>query len=264
MNPKDKNIAGILAIFLGGLGVHWFYLRKPLWGVLHALFSMTMIPSIIGMIQGIVWLSMDNAEFDGKFNGDLETTDFRRYDPDFERNLKFKQTNEYHARYGNENTTKQVSLKQNRRLAKRHIKEGNSAFAKYEYERARSEFDKANELDAANKEVHWKLACCYSLLENVERGIYHLEQAVMYGFGDFSRIKEEDALAYLRIQPEFNTFESKGFQSDPSTSSIESPKENLLDSEPDLLDQLKKLHTLRESGQLTESAYQKEKRKLLG
>ncbi len=263
MQPKDKNIAGLLGIFLGGLGVHWFYLRKPLWGGLHAMFFWTMIPWLIGMVQGIVWLSMDTAEFDGKYNSDLERTDFGRYDPDFERNLKFKQTNEYHARYGNENTTHQVSLKQNRRLAKRHINEGNSAFAEYEYERARAEYEKAIDLDPTSQKVHWKLACCYSLLEDAERSLYHLEQSIINGFGDFSQIKEEDALAYLRIQPEFNTFESNGFRSTPSTA-LESPKENLLNSETDLLDQLKKLHALKEKGQLTESAFQKEKRKLLG
>lgn len=39
MEKKNKTTAGLLALFLGGLGVHKFYLGQTLAGVLYLLFS---------------------------------------------------------------------------------------------------------------------------------------------------------------------------------------------------------------------------------
>ena len=41
----------LLAIFLGGLGIHHFYLRRNSPGCLYLLFSWTGIPDILGWIE---------------------------------------------------------------------------------------------------------------------------------------------------------------------------------------------------------------------
>ncbi|WP_130805995.1 TM2 domain-containing protein [Senegalia massiliensis] len=65
---KNKFIAGLLAIFLGGFGIHKFYLGQTGQGIFMLLFAWTGIPEIIGIIQGILLLVMTQKEFDRKYN----------------------------------------------------------------------------------------------------------------------------------------------------------------------------------------------------
>jgi len=65
---KNKIVAGLLAIFLGGLGIHKFYLNKGVSGIIYILFCWTYIPSIIGFIEGIIYLLMDEKAFNKKYN----------------------------------------------------------------------------------------------------------------------------------------------------------------------------------------------------
>ncbi len=48
---KDEVIGVLLSLFLGGLGIHHFYLRENGLGILYLLFSWTGIPAIIGWIE---------------------------------------------------------------------------------------------------------------------------------------------------------------------------------------------------------------------
>ena len=64
---KSKIAAGILGILLGGLGVHKFYLGKIGLGVLYLLFFWTGIPGIIGLIEGIIYLTMSDEDFRAKY-----------------------------------------------------------------------------------------------------------------------------------------------------------------------------------------------------
>jgi TM2 domain-containing membrane protein YozV len=48
---KNPTTAVIFALFLGGLGIHKFYLGQTGLGVLYLLFSWTYIPEIIGVIE---------------------------------------------------------------------------------------------------------------------------------------------------------------------------------------------------------------------
>src|SRR5688500_4448219 len=50
VSTKIKTTAGILAILLGGLGIHKFYLGKIGMGILYILFCWTYIPAIVGLI----------------------------------------------------------------------------------------------------------------------------------------------------------------------------------------------------------------------
>ena len=48
---RDEVVGILLALFLGGFGVHHFYLRRTGLGVLYLLFSWTPIPWILGFIE---------------------------------------------------------------------------------------------------------------------------------------------------------------------------------------------------------------------
>ncbi len=66
---KSKTTAGIFALFLGGIGVHRFYLGQVGLGVLYLLFCWTFIPAVVALIDGIIFLTMDDQKFNAKFNG---------------------------------------------------------------------------------------------------------------------------------------------------------------------------------------------------
>lgn len=65
---KNKTTAGILGILLGGLGVHKFYLDQPGLGILYLLFCWTFIPAVIGLVEGIIYLTMTDQDFNAKYN----------------------------------------------------------------------------------------------------------------------------------------------------------------------------------------------------
>jgi TM2 domain-containing membrane protein YozV len=60
---KSRTTAGILAILLGSLGVHKFYLGKIGSGILYLCFSFTGVPGVIGIIEGIVYLTQTDQAF---------------------------------------------------------------------------------------------------------------------------------------------------------------------------------------------------------
>lgn len=65
---KSKITAGLLALFLGGLGIHKFYLNEGGTGILMLLFSWTLIPAIVSFFQAINILMMTDKKFDEKYN----------------------------------------------------------------------------------------------------------------------------------------------------------------------------------------------------
>lgn len=60
---KSKTVAGILAILLGGIGVHKFYLGKVGMGILYLLFCWTYVPALIGIVEGIIYLCANDHNF---------------------------------------------------------------------------------------------------------------------------------------------------------------------------------------------------------
>ena len=66
---KDKNVAAILALFVGFLGVHKFYLGRIGSGVLYLLFAWTFIPTLLGLIDFFILALMDRDEFNRRYNG---------------------------------------------------------------------------------------------------------------------------------------------------------------------------------------------------
>jgi TM2 domain-containing membrane protein YozV len=60
---KNKIVAGVLAIFLGSLGIHKFYLGKIGMGILYLCFCWTGIPGFVGFIEGIIYLCSNDENF---------------------------------------------------------------------------------------------------------------------------------------------------------------------------------------------------------
>lgn len=71
---KNKIVAAVLAFFLGGFGIHQFYLGNNSKGILYLVFCWTFIPSVIGFIDGIILISMNDNIFDLKYNNGISST----------------------------------------------------------------------------------------------------------------------------------------------------------------------------------------------
>jgi len=64
--PSRRSTAGLLALLLGGLGIHHFYLGHPVAGFLNLLFCWTFIPAILALITAIQYFSMTDDAFNCK------------------------------------------------------------------------------------------------------------------------------------------------------------------------------------------------------
>jgi TM2 domain-containing membrane protein YozV len=65
--PSGKRlIAGLLGIFLGSFGVHKFYLGYTTTGIIQLVISCCTLGAggLIGLIEGIMYLTKSDAEFD--------------------------------------------------------------------------------------------------------------------------------------------------------------------------------------------------------
>lgn len=65
---RNRTAAAIFAFFLGGIGAHHFYLGNIGLGILYLVFCWTFIPSLIAVIEGIIYLLMSEENFDQKYN----------------------------------------------------------------------------------------------------------------------------------------------------------------------------------------------------
>lgn len=67
---KEKTVAGILGILLGGFGVHHFYLGSMTSGVIVLVVTIFTcgIGGLIGLVEGILLLIMSDEEFNQRYN----------------------------------------------------------------------------------------------------------------------------------------------------------------------------------------------------
>lgn len=69
IQPQQENkklVAGILAILLGGLGIHKFvlgYTKEGIIMLILSLISCGIISGTIGLIEGIIYLTKSDSEF---------------------------------------------------------------------------------------------------------------------------------------------------------------------------------------------------------
>ncbi|WP_436907856.1 NINE protein [Halosimplex marinum] len=66
----ERLIAAVLAIVLGGLGAHKFYMGKVGQGIVYLCFSWTLIPALIGLVEGIIYLTKSDEEFHEQYMAD--------------------------------------------------------------------------------------------------------------------------------------------------------------------------------------------------
>ena len=51
---KSKIAAALLAFFLGGFGIHKFYLGQPIWGIIYLLLCWTFLPALIAVVDSLL------------------------------------------------------------------------------------------------------------------------------------------------------------------------------------------------------------------
>jgi tetratricopeptide (TPR) repeat protein len=262
---KDKNVAGILALFLGWLGFHRFYLGQTGLGIVYLIFCWFPLMWLIALIDAISLFAMAQDKFEMKYNNPPRSAWGQT---DFDRRPKHESRRDYREQqwdFRNERRQPPPPITKKQAAAKPNPfkNSGLEKFKDFDYVGAIEDFKKSLEIAPSDVATHFNLACAYSLIEDAGNAFNHLEKAVLLGFRDFQKIKEHHALAYLRIQKDFEAFEENGYklskaQGQPTASN------DLLNSQPDLLDQLTKLGELREKGLLTQREFDEQKKKLLG
>lgn len=179
--------------------------------------------------------------------------DYRRRDTDFERPTERRQ----------ERTTRRAERPKRPTSRKPknnpYKKSGMAKYKEYDYKGAIEDFEKSLAVDDSDVATHFNIACSYSIMENKDKAFFHLSKAVEFGFSDFEKIKTHDALAYLRIQDEFEMFVQNNYKLKPGSAS----QGEKINQNNDLLEQLNKLAELREKGLLTEEEFVAQKRRLL-
>ena len=65
---KRQTVAVLLTAFLGGLGVHRFYLGKPVSGLVYLLFSWTGVPGMVALIEIFFMTFMSQEAWARKYN----------------------------------------------------------------------------------------------------------------------------------------------------------------------------------------------------
>lgn len=66
---RNKVVAALLAFFLGGFGIHKFYLGENVAGIIYLLFFWTLIPGLIAFFDFLGLLLMSDRAFEVKYNG---------------------------------------------------------------------------------------------------------------------------------------------------------------------------------------------------
>lgn len=74
MRPKSKVVAGLLAIFLGSLGIHKFYLGYSREGLIMLVITLVagafsvglvaLLVQTLGLVEGIIYLTRSHQDFD--------------------------------------------------------------------------------------------------------------------------------------------------------------------------------------------------------
>ena len=60
---KSKVTAGVLALLLGGIGIHKFYTGAWGWGIVYIVLCLTYIPALVALVEGIRYLTLKQPEF---------------------------------------------------------------------------------------------------------------------------------------------------------------------------------------------------------
>ncbi len=214
---KSKTTAVIVTLFLGGLGGHKFYLGETGKGFLYLIFCWTFIPGILAFIDLISLLLMGQERFDLKYNRLLvPVTQASPAQP----TIVINNVNNSGLSDANSSVKdrpsnpKQIESSPAVKIPSKDPFEesGDKKYQEYDFEGAIQDYIRSLNVKSNNPEVHFKLACLYSNLEEIDNAFFHLEKAVEKGFYDFKRIKTHDNLAFLRTQSTFDDFVNAGYK----------------------------------------------------
>jgi len=267
---KRKHVTTVLALTLGLYGIHRFYLGQKLKGILHfslAMFSgflffeegapLIMLPAIIGLMDAILFMVMPQEEFDNRYN-------FNR--PKQERSTPQRRTRAYDPHRDEAPSAHEQRLYEERQWDEQPFKRtGVAKFNRHDYSGAIKDFLRALKDTPNDPDLHFNLACCYSIEEETMMSLYHLDKAIENGYQKFDKIHRHSFLSYIRQQPQFQEFVDNDYQLVNYYEEVE----EALDEQPEgleldgLIEQIKKLGELREKGILTEEEFREQKRRLL-
>ena len=171
-----------------------------------------------------------------------------------------------------QNTTTAPSRRSGNNFSKSNPfkKSGIAKYKEFDLDGAIADFEQGLAISEGDVALHWNIACAYSLTEKKDKAFFHLNRAVELGFNDFEKIQSHDDLAFVRIQPEFDSFKSNEYklgaqQAQKARASkradVSEQTENITDDI--LLSQLNKLAELRKKGLLSEQEFVMERKKLL-
>ncbi len=259
---RSRTTAALLALFGGVIGMHYFYLGKTGLGIMSIVFLMMgWIPVniAIGVVNFLILIGMSDQEFMKRYNRDEWRDQKRRQqsdtmsDADYQRAAEERRRQERANREARDRMNPQPASQTERMDIgqKETFKQnGLRKYKEFDYDGAIEEFVKALSVDNRDMAIHWNLACLYSLTEQKELGFYHLQCAVETGFRDYEKVKTHDALAFLRVQPEFDAFAQNGLRLSESM------------EHSDILQQLRALQNQRERGVLTAKEFAEKTKRL--
>jgi len=251
-NVKNKWVAIIMAIFGGWFGLHRFYLGETSAGIFYIMLLMFTgamrmpVTSLLGVFDAFRLLMMSPRKFDRRYNSGHEDGLQRR------RTTGRTQRDLYAER-------KRQSTQKNIKRVNPYKNTGINKYKDYDIEGAIGDFEKGLKIEPNDVSLHFNLACAYSMQEEKDKALHHLNMAIRNGFNDEEKIKTHDDLAFLRIQPEFEKFQANGYRMEGN---INVKEKNLLEDDL-LLSQLNKLAELRNKGLLSEEEFAREKNKLM-
>ena len=261
---KNRGVAILLAFFLGTFGVHKFYLNNPGAGIFYIMLLMFTrglfgfgITTLLGFFDGIRLLMMSQREFDRAYNWRHMKKEYRdpRKRPTVTRRRRQRPSTPTTTRRSRRTSSPTSRRRPTPRIRENKFKKsGIKKFREYNIEESLEDFKKAVEISPKDPDIYFNMACAYSLLEKTDKSLEHLGAAVELGMKDKELIHGHDALAYVRIQPEFEDFVENNYQYKKGESTRPRPE--------DVLEQLNRLKRLKDQGLITEKEYVEEVRRL--
>jgi len=145
------------------------------------------------------------------------------------------------------------------------IKDAFITYKSGHYDMARKYFEDALQYDYNDPQTHFMLSCCHSLNKDAKQAYFHLASAVDFGFQEFEEIYHNEALEWLRNQPDFDAFVQNGYR---QLAYLNKPKPDLLETksyyDTTVLDRIADLGELLERGVISKDDFEDQKKTLLG